>query len=457
MNAVSALLLSVALAAAPADDSQSPVLYYVTADWCVYCREMKPTVERLKAAGYPVVIVDQTREPDMAQRLAVRGLPAFRMVHQGKIIAQTEGRTSYDELVAMFPQKPVANPNPAPQPAAASQVVRGQSPGAMMTSGNSSAARQKALAATVRLKVIDPNGFSYGTGTVVHSHHGEALVLTCGHLFRDSKGAGEIEVESFAPGASGAISGRLLSYDLDRDVALLTFKPNFPLEAVTIRTPDQPVTVGEKAFTVGCDKGADATIRESRINSINRYQGPDNLQAAGAPIDGRSGGGLFNDAGQLIGVCNAADPEYDEGYYAALKTIFSLLEEKQIAHLFTGHAAQPQVAQNAPSRNPAGPSMPEMPRSQPSMPSPSGADVAMASGMISGSSDLTPAEREVLEYIRQHGGEANITLLFHSKSNPSAQPAAFTLPNRPSPQFLQHVLSAAAGQNGGMVVRGQSQ
>ncbi|PQO40080.1 trypsin-like peptidase domain-containing protein [Blastopirellula marina] len=471
MNAVSALLLSVALTAAPADDSQSPVLYYVTADWCVYCREMAPTIQRLKAAGYPVVIVDQGRDAELAQRLGVRGLPSYRLVHQGQIIAQSEGRTSYDSLVAMFPKQPLAPPqpaaappvNPAPRQAPVQQIVRGQSPGGMapMSSGNSSAARQRARAASVRLKVIDPDGFSYGTGTVVHSHHGEALVLTCGHLFRDSQGRGEIEIESFAPGASGAMPGRLLEYDLERDVALVTFKPTMAIEPVPVHSPNQPLSVGEKAFTVGCDKGADASIRESRINSLNRYQGPDNVQAAGAPIDGRSGGGLFNDQGELIGVCNAADPEYDEGYYAALKTIFALFEKKQIAHLF-GNTPQQQVAANGPSRAPATPSMSEMPPIQPiSAPgSPSAAAMAagvMPGGMVTGSSDLTPREREVLEYIRRHGDEANITLLFHSKSNPNAQPAAFTLPSRPSPQFLQHVLGAAAGQNDGVVVRGQSQ
>ncbi|EAQ80373.1 trypsin-like peptidase domain-containing protein [Blastopirellula marina] len=465
MNAVSALLLTVALSAAPAGESQSPVLYYVTADWCVYCREMKPAIERLQAAGYPVVIVDQARDADMAQRLGVRGLPAYRMVHQGKIVAQAEGRTSYDSLVAMFPQKSPASPpvalNAAPRPSppmqpARSPVVRGQSPAA--PSGNPAAARQKALAATVRLKVIDPDGYSYGTGTIVHSHHGEALVLTCGHLFRDSQGRGEIEIESFAPGAAGATPGRLLTFDLDRDVALVTFKPSVLIEAVAVRSPDMPISVGEKAFTVGCDKGADATIRESRINSLNRYQGPDNLQAAGAPIDGRSGGGLFNDSGQLIGVCNAADPEYDEGYYAALKTIFGLLEEKQIAHLFD-HAAQPQVAQNAAAgRMPESLSMSEMPPIQPiSNPAvPSGAALSR-NAPLTGNGELTPREREVLEYLRRHGDETNITLLFHSKSNPDAQPAAFTLPSRPSPQFLERVLGTAAGQNGAVVVRGQSQ
>ncbi|UUO06328.1 trypsin-like peptidase domain-containing protein [Blastopirellula sp. J2-11] len=467
MNAVSALLFTIALSAAPAGESQSPVLYYVTADWCVYCREMKPAIERLQAAGYPVVVIDQARDAEMAQRLGVRGLPAYRMVHQGKIVAQAEGRTSYDSLVAMFPQKspasPQATPSAAPRQTPKNQspvspVVRGQSPGAAPSNVNPAAARQKALAATVRLKVIDPDGYSYGTGTIVHSHHGEALVLTCGHLFRDCQGRGEIEIESFAPGAAGATPGRLLTYDLDRDVALVTFQPSVSIEAVSVRSPQMPISVGEKAFTVGCDKGADATIRESRINSLNRYQGPDNLQAAGAPIDGRSGGGLFNDSGQLIGVCNAADPEYDEGYYAALKTIFGLLEEKQIAHLFT-HAAQPPMAQNAPAgRMPETPSMSEMPPVQPiSNPAaPSGASLA-GNAPLTGNGELTPREREVLEYLRRHGDEANITLLFHSKSNPDAQPAAFTLPSRPSPQFLERVLGTAAGQNRAMVVRGQSQ
>jgi hypothetical protein len=39
------------------------------------------------------------------------------------------------------------------------------------------------------------------------------------------------------------------------------------------------------------------------------------------PVDGRSGGGLFSADGFLIGICNAADRENQEGIYASLPII----------------------------------------------------------------------------------------------------------------------------------------
>ena len=54
------------------------------------------------------------------------------------------------------------------------------------------------IAASVRLRVEDPDGRSCGSGTIIDSRGGEALVLTCGHIFRDSHGKGRIEVDLFA-------------------------------------------------------------------------------------------------------------------------------------------------------------------------------------------------------------------------------------------------------------------
>ena len=63
---------------------------------------------------------------------------------------------------------------------------------------------------------------------------------------------------------------------------------------------------------------------------MNRYQGHANVEAARAPEEGRSGGGLFNANGQLIGVCYAADPQGNEGLYASLDSIYQKLDALQL-------------------------------------------------------------------------------------------------------------------------------
>ena len=81
-------------------------------------------------------------------------------------------------------------PGPPPQPSGADPQ-----PTAAAPRGN--AAQQQALEATVRLRVVDATGVSHGTGTIIDVHGDEALVLTCGHIFRESQGRGEIFVELF--------------------------------------------------------------------------------------------------------------------------------------------------------------------------------------------------------------------------------------------------------------------
>ena len=77
-----------------------------------------------------------------------------------------------------------------------------------------------ALAATVRLRIDDERGHSYGTGTIIDVHGQDALLVTCGHIFRESKGRGRIVVELFGPHATGPLEGELIRYSLEPDVAL---------------------------------------------------------------------------------------------------------------------------------------------------------------------------------------------------------------------------------------------
>ena len=144
------------------------------------------------------------------------------------------------------------------------------------------------MAATVRIRVDDPQGRSFGTGTIIDSRSGEALILTCGHLFRDSKGKGQMTVEMFdvgpsGPQVSGQFPGTLISFDLERDVAFISIKPNHQVPVVPIAADHTPITRGDRVATIGCSNGKDPTLLPQRVNNLDHYLGPSNIEVSGAP------------------------------------------------------------------------------------------------------------------------------------------------------------------------------
>lgn len=392
MSIASALVLTLALAA-----DGDAVLLEFTAEWCGPCRVMEPTMGRLVAAGYPVRKIDVDRDKATASRFRVSGVPCFVMLAGGQEVDRVTGAVSYDRLIQMYEQARVRAPHraapPAPEFSPRGDVVRAQSPdGVVPTSGHfgssaaspavASPARPAATAfpqtspprtvqtpsssgvdpaavraafqATVRLRVEDPQGHGCGTGTIIDVHGGEALVATCGHLFRESAGKGEIQVDLFATNPPRTVPGHLISYDLERDIALVSITPGQPISPARVASSGQGLGRGVAVFSIGCDKGQPPSVRESHVTSIDKYLGPPNIEVAGQPIEGRSGGGLFSGDGRLIGICNAADPADNEGIYAGLPTIHWELDRIGQRRVYEA-AAQPQLAQ----ANPAAATMPQ--------------------------------------------------------------------------------------------------
>jgi S1-C subfamily serine protease len=136
----------------------------------------------------------------------------------------------------------------------------------------------------VRLKVEDGRGFGYGTGTIIDTHENEALVVTCGHLFRESQGQGKIAADVFAGGSLQTVEGELLEYDLDHDIALVSLRVPFAVQAAIVGPPGCTVRPGDRVFSVGCDKGQDPTVRRSHITAVNKYVGRPTIR----PPDSRS-------------------------------------------------------------------------------------------------------------------------------------------------------------------------
>ncbi len=524
------------------------VLLEFTTQNCGPCRRMRPVVQQLAAEGYAVREVDASSHPQAATDYRVTGFPTFIVLVDRREYARLEGGTDHRTLTEMIhrataiaaqQQQEPANADPAvafvdagtetvnpfaqaqePQPgrvtqlgsqqvvpavasAAApnpfsqipatnygpppAQTVAAQN-GPVSSPANSGAG--KLVDATVRLSIADAQGKSTGTGTIIDARQGKALVLTCGHLFRESNGQGVVDVTLFRNGAQGAeqigsAQAQVIDFDLDRDLALICFETTSPVAVTPLAPRGSALAVEAPVTSVGCGHGANPTPWETRITAVNRYQGHANVEAARAPEEGRSGGGLFNAAGQLIGVCFAADPQGNEGLYASIDSIYQKLDALNLSATLqtpSGGSSQlmeiAQQPQSSPSLqqppqlaiaaapfevrgqspNPQAPAADVTPQnpfgSTPASTSPTNASGA-ANSIASVSpptttpatidaATLAPEERAAIQEIGRRAGNSEVIVII--RPHDAASPSDVIKLKTASPEFVQ-TLEAAARPN----------
>jgi len=343
-------------------------LYFFTAPGCPPCRATEPNIDRLVGEGYPITKVDVSTNPALAGQFGVFQTPTVILVDGQQVLARHSGALNYASLrqlldgAAVEPQPNGASPPPATaltsQPAASEPnepnvgSVERRDP-AEVKQTSAAGVEQRALDATVRIRVEDAAGTSVASGTIVHSYAGDALVVTCGHVFRDSGGKGAITVDvAMGSPEQRSVPGQLLHYDAaGRDIGLVLVR-GVAIPPVPVAPPTLVVSTGDRVFTAGCDHGQPPTLRYSAIKRAAVYNGARKYDTVGRPVDGRSGGGLFSAGGQLIGVCNAAAVEVDEGIYTGLDTIHWQFAQVNLAHLF---APSSEAVASAPSEPPQWP------------------------------------------------------------------------------------------------------
>ena len=390
MNAVPLLLFSIVSATT---DSQNVLLYF-TRDDCIHCRQMNPVVSRLQRSNAPIrkvdVELDVERKPSLAKRYGITLIPAFVLVINGKVTERIVGSTSESRLKRMLAKIPrPASPNDPTHFVSQQQLPetptrfrsydtdiqliseaprkkprfsfpffgnnknreRQVDPPARRNAGFSydTVIRAKLgkrkpvvkltqqsspFASSARIRIKDPQGISYGSGTVINSRPGHTLILTCGHLFRDLAKDSLIEVDLFEGKRSETFVGKVVRYDLEADVGLLSIPTESTIAFSRVAGIDTNLTPGERVVSIGCSSGDFPTKQQLRVTALNRYRGPENIECTGIPVQGRSGGGLFNASGEVIGVCVAADPRDRRGLYAGLKALQKLLDRTNLTHLY---------------------------------------------------------------------------------------------------------------------------
>ena len=406
----SLLLLLSAVTALPGD----AVLVEFTSPQCGPCQSMRPVVAQLEQTGVPVRRVDVFRESELAMRYQIRSTPTYVIVAGGKEKSRLVGAQPLAKLQQALSAAtvPELSPTHSQQGAGAAQPVAPETQLASVAGGSEAmpsasvaGAIARAEAATVRLRVYDDHGYGVATGTIIDTHGEEALVLTCGHVFRDTEGQGRIEADLFYGGQVKTVSGKVLDFDAgDRDIGLVVIAPGFPVQPVAVLPKDESVRNGQSVYSFGCDRGDDPSRRDTRVTGVNKYNqniGASNIEIAGAPIDGRSGGGLFDQHGRLIAVCNAADHKGDVGIYTGPGSIYWQLDRVNLSKLYQSQAAPVDQVAAASVSGGLGPKV--APAAQPATIAENPQNQQQGQGMASG------GDRQVIVIVREAGEHRMLT------------------------------------------------
>jgi S1-C subfamily serine protease len=366
----------------------------------------------------------------------------------GREVKRVSGAMSYEQLRALCT---VASESTTP----ASAVAQGGVGVVAKPQAELTAEEMQMLRSTVRIKVIDAKGQSYGTGAIVDTRQGEALVLTCGHLFRtpDDKPP-QVVVETFTATPTGVqvveqLAGEIITFDLNRDVGLVSIRPKQSVHSARVAASPQGIDVNARVWNVGCNHGQDPTVRSSLVTAIDRYHGPPNIETSGAPVVGRSGGPLFSSQGEVIGVCYAADEKDDEGLYAGLGSLHAELDKLGLSDVYrAGNTTSPFQTASTTASGP-GRMVPVTPMPEPVVRGQDPASLGPAPNSVATStappSGLTAAEQATLEEISKRATKAEVVCIIRPHE-PNGRSEVITLQNA-SPAFVAALSAMQQGSS----------
>ncbi len=454
---------------------------------CPPCQQMAPIVSKLEREGLPIRKVDVEEERALADQYQVNSIPTFILIIDNQEVDRMSGAQPEElirQMLAKVPTQPRSNPNdrlavelgdsaPLPRPQVtvpsephrktspqdnavaereespsriwpfpkkskppAPSAVRGNNPLPMPGLDVAGAAQDTPMDSSVRLRIMTGNKMVRGSGTIVESQPGLTTILTCSHISRGATEDTKVEADIFRDGQPVTYVGTLVGSDSDADIGLITIPTDdvFPVSPIASLVATPPV--GMKVVSIGCGGGEVPSREQMRVLEVNRYDGPDTLVCSVTPVQGRSGGGLFDESGTLVGVCFAATETGQSGVYCGIKPIHALLKKYEMAHLVPTSLEESALA-DAETENAA-----------PAWPAPTQPN---GEGLFAKTLPVPPTQQaEVLESPGPSAeefaaGDAEVVVVIRSRSGGHAGDKVILI-HKPSRKFLQFVEGEMSGE-----------
>jgi hypothetical protein len=186
-------------------------------------------------------------------------------------------------------------------------------------------------------KIVAVGDHSFGTGVVVQGPNGP-YVITCNHVIKDMKPK---DVLSWGSLTGGALVSKSKYFDL----VAIEFND---LDVTGVEISDVPVEVDQTYTSVGSNSKLGPESRITETNHVVKHVLNDTFFTTGAYAPGRSGAGLFDSKGKLVGIFHGvqqqppAPGEYDTRgmqLYTKAKALGPLLSPVQYKVTFYSGAA----------------------------------------------------------------------------------------------------------------------
>jgi len=86
-------------------NSKIPVLIDFSADWCQPCKALKPILKQVAKATEGkarIIKIDVDNNPDIAQKLEIRGVPTMIIYKEGKQLWRQSGVIQASQIVGIL-------------------------------------------------------------------------------------------------------------------------------------------------------------------------------------------------------------------------------------------------------------------------------------------------------------------------------------------------------------------